>query len=380
MTEPLRYHFGFIIEQALGHITHARNLQHLVPQDTSIYAAWGLPEYAVSGLAARLPLYGSNWTVRAGLRTRQALAGIEREIEQCGGQVDALFFHTQATAAFAPDWLARIPSIISMDATPLQMDELGAVYDHPKGEAWLESAKMKIYRLAYTRAKHLVTWSEWARQGLITGYGVPEQKVTVLSPGVDPDLWLRKEPIDTRNERVRILFVGGNLERKGGLMLIEAFQKLKNLTSVPLELHMVTRDAVQAEEGITTYRNLQPNSRELIDLYHASDIFCLPTFGDCLSLVLAEAGAAGLPAISTRVGGIPEVVINGETGCLIPRWDEEALVRALLELIENPALRAQQGENAQKHVLKMHNAAANAARLLELMKGIADENKARKAA
>ena len=56
----------------------------------------------------------------------------------------------------------------------------------------------------------------------------------------------------------------------------------------------------------------------LIELYHRADVFCLPTLGDCLPMVLSEAGAVGLPLVSTDVGAIGEIVRDGETGLLVP--------------------------------------------------------------
>jgi glycosyltransferase involved in cell wall biosynthesis len=65
-------------------------------------------------------------------------------------------------------------------------------------------------------------------------------------------------------------------------------------------------------------------------------------------MVLSEAGAAGLPAVTTRVAAIPEIVQEGETGFLVPAGDEAALVSALARLIANPDLR-QSREGRQKN-------------------------------
>ena len=57
-------------------------------------------------------------------------------------KLDALFFHTQVPAILAQSWLRKIPGIVSLDATPLQYDELGAFYKHEQGPAWLEDLEM----------------------------------------------------------------------------------------------------------------------------------------------------------------------------------------------------------------------------------------------
>jgi glycosyltransferase involved in cell wall biosynthesis len=118
---------------------------------------------------------------------------------------------------------------------------------------------------------------------------------------------------------------------------------------------------------------MEPNSAALKQLYYDCDIFCLPTFGDCLPMVLSEAGAAGLPAVTTRVAAIPEIVQEGETGFLVPAGDEAALVSALARLIANPDLRQQQGRQAEELIRQNFDAAKNAARLLTLLKQTIEE-------
>jgi glycosyltransferase involved in cell wall biosynthesis len=369
------YRVGFIVEQALGHITHARNLQNNVSQDPSVQPAWIFPEFEVSGLAAKIPVYRSNWTVRAGLRARDALAELARR-----EKLDALFFHTQVTAVLAQDWLRRIPSIVSLDATPLQYDRLGEFYGHEPGSQWLERWKWRLNRDCFSAARNIVTWSEWAKQGLVEEYQVPAEKVRVISPGVNPGFWMRSAP-RTGAGPVKILFVGGDLERKGGNLLREIFRSLRaesaSASDLP-ELHLVTREAIQEEPGIRVYNNIQTNSPELRSLYHQADIFCLPTRGDCLPMVLSEAGAAGLPLVSTCVAAIPEIVRESENGFLIQPGDGPALKAALTHLIADPDLRRRMGAESTRMIQKDHDAQKNTARLLGLLKSLVDENRAKK--
>jgi glycosyltransferase involved in cell wall biosynthesis len=182
---------------------------------------------------------------------------------------------------------------------------------------------------------------------------------------------------------VRVLFVGADLERKGGVILLEAFRRLRAELStqigspgIPVELHLVTRSQIPEEPGIYTYNHMRPNTTALKDLFFESDIFCLPTLGDCLPVALAEAGAAHLPLVSTRVGAIPEIVRDGETGFLIPPGDALALTSALRRLICDVALRRTLGEQAARMAQADHDAGANASRLIELLKDTASENRA----
>ena len=358
------YRISFVMEQALGHITHTHNLQEQVARDPSIAAHWALIPQNVDGLAGHIPVYKSNWTVRAGLRTRRALAGLEHV-----SRPDALFFHTQVPAVLAHNWVRRVPSIISLDATPLQYDQLGLSYSHATSAAWLERLKWRLNRDCFASARHLITWSAWARQGLIEAYEVPADKITVVPPGVNVNAWSRPTPRRLHDGPVKILFVGGDFRRKGGRLLLKAFRELRHLG---IELHLVTRDRLIEEPGLFVYNDVQPNSHLLKQLAHDCDIFCLPTYGDCLPMVLSEAGAAGLPLVSTDVAAIPEIVRDGENGFVVPVGSAAALADALRRLIENPALRLQQGERAAALVRETFDVQRNAQQLLALLKDVAD--------
>lgn len=357
------YHIGFIIEQALGHITHTRNLQQVIPCDPQVCPHWGLLPFDAQGLAARIPVYRSNWTVRAGLRARQALSTLTQQ-----QQLDVLFFHTQVPATFTLDWIRRIPSVISLDATPLQYDQLGTFYNHQQGQHWAELLKWRLSRAVFDTARHLVTWSEWARQSLIRDYAIPPQKVTVIPPGVIVSAWQRPQPRLRHQGLVKLLFVGSNFERKGGPLLLEAFRQLR---PAGVELHIVTRDPLPAEPGLFVYAPMQPNSPALQQLYFDCDIFALPTYGDTSAMVLAEASAAGMAVVSTRLAGIAEVVLDGQTGILVPVGDGAAFSDALNRLIHQPDLRLSLGERAVRHMAQSFDSRLNTLRLLALLKGLA---------
>jgi len=358
------YNIAFIMEQALGHITHTKNLQANVPNDLEVIAHWGLIPFEATGIAARIPVYKTNWTVRAGLRARNLIAHIAQQTK-----LDALFFHTQVPAILSTSWLRKIPSIVSLDATPMQYDQLGAFYQHEQGSVWMEGLKWRLNRDCYRAARHLVAWGEWTKRGLIDDYEVPADKITVIPPGVNVRDWRRPTPRTRHDGPVRILFVGANLERKGGLLLLDAFRALRSLG---VELHLVTKDKVESEPGLFIYNSMQPNSKPLKDLYHSCDIFALPTFGDCLPMVLSEAGAAGMAVVSTNVAAIPEIVRDGETGLTVPPGNTHALTEALRRLALDPDLRMSLAERAISHVTREYDAQKNAGRLLDLLKSEAD--------
>ena len=356
---------GFVLERSLGHTSHAETLLAHLPAETSIDAAVAQIDYGVEGPAARLPIYRSDWTLRAGLRARRSVRRMHRE-----GHLDTLFMHTQVPAILSPDWMYRIPTVVSLDATPLQYDQLGDLYDHKVGNRLSERMKWRANRACFRRARHVVTWSHWAKAGVVDGYGIDAAKITVLPPGVDTEMW-RPSSIRAGDEsELRLLFVGGDLERKGGDVLLEAFEVLQrelDPAGTWLRLDVVTRDDVVERPGVRVHRNLTPNSPLLVELYHHSDVFVLPTRADCLGIALLEAGATGLPLVSTSMAGVPEIVRSDETGLVVPPGDTAALTAALRTLIEHPELRRRLGRSARELVVHRFDASVNTHQLVELI-------------
>lgn len=383
------YSFGFIIEQTLGHRTHTKNLQRTVASNRAVAVQWGLVEWETENLAARLPIYRSNWTVRAALRARRQIATLNR-----AQRLDALFIHTQVPAMFSADWMGRIPTVISLDATPLQYDALGTQYGHTQQSDWIEMLKWRFHCSVLSKARHLVTWSAWTKNSLVADYGIPTEQITVIPPGVNTQLWpqaLPKSALDRpADNRVRILFVGGDFVRKGGEQLLRVFQQLCQNRSAgqQIELHIVTPQLTQQQlalyanvpesnmldANVIIHNDMQPNSSRLRELFQQCDIFCLPTTGDCLPMVLAEAASTGLPLVATNVGAISEIVRDGETGLLVEPGNDEALGQALRQLVDDSQRRTRYGKAAAALIRKEHDVERNTANLLTLLMTVAEES------
>jgi glycosyltransferase involved in cell wall biosynthesis len=358
---------GFVLERSLGHVTHADNIQRMLAQHSEIDAAVMEIPYDVEGWSARVPVFKSNWTVRAGLRAARSIVKTERRTP-----LDALFVHTQVPAVLAMHWIKKIPSIVSLDATPMQYDELGLHYGHQVGPERVERLKWRANRESMRRARHIITWSDWAKHGVVEGYGIDVSKVSVVPPGVTPSMWLNPNGGRPTDGVARILFVGGDLERKGGDLLLRVFARLHNeIGDRRVELHLVTHAEVPPAPGVTVHCGLEPNSAELMALYHRSDVFCLPTRGDCLPMVLSEAGAAGLPLVSTAVAAIPEIVRDDETGLIVPIDDENALLHTLRRLVDDASLRRRLGDGASRLVRERFDADKNVATLVEMLVDVA---------
>lgn len=84
----------------------------------------------------------------------------------------------------------------------------------------------------------------------------------------------------------------------------------------------------------------------------ALDVFILPSECEPFGLVLIEAMARGIPVIATRAGGVPEIVVQGETGLMVPPNDPQALADAIRYMEDNPLMRLQMGETARLRAQK----------------------------
>ncbi|MEO7909892.1 MAG: glycosyltransferase family 4 protein, partial [Roseiflexaceae bacterium] len=220
--------------------------------------------------------------------------------------------------------------------------------------------------LAFRGATQLFPWSNWARQSLIKDYGVASDKIEVIPPGVDITTWV---PINKKHPGpLRILFVGGDLSRKGGDFLLQAF---RSLAAGSAELTLVTKSQVPEEPGVCVYNNLQPNSTVLRQLFQTSDVFVLPTVAEAFGIAAIEAGATGLAAIVTAVGGLTDIIIDGENGFLIQPGDVQALSERLRLLADDTNLRERMGKAARERAEIYFDARLNAERIVSRLLEVA---------
>jgi glycogen(starch) synthase len=100
----------------------------------------------------------------------------------------------------------------------------------------------------------------------------------------------------------------------------------------------------------------------IYDLIGQSTVILMPSrFREPFGMVAVEAALIGRPIIASRVGGLPEVVIDGETGVLVEKDDPPELARRLVELLSDPARASRLGERARAATLQRFGIAANAA-------------------
>lgn len=345
----------FVLEQHLGHRTYAENLRFGFAHQSQIAAQWiGITYYDANGWIERLPLpSGVRGAWRGRQQARQALRSAE---------YDVALFNTQVPAALAGRLVHRRPYLVATDITPRQYDAMAALYNHRADRSGLIAAwKHWLNARLFQRAAWVLPWSRWARESLVREYGVQPERVRVIPPGIDLTRW---QPRTARTPGpFRVLFVGGDFDRKGGPILLAALRRIKT----PVEAHIVTRSAIEPAAGMYVYRNLTPNASQLIELCQQADVLVFPTQAEAFGIAAVEAIACGVPVIATPVGGLPDIVQDGSNGFLVPPADPAALAARLQLLIEQPEARARMAQAARRHAEQHFDAIRNAAQIAELV-------------
>jgi glycosyltransferase involved in cell wall biosynthesis len=272
--------------------------------------------------------------------------------------------------------MRRIPTVVSLDATPINYDSVGHHYGHrPAGDGFLDRQKYLMNLDVFNAAAGLVTWSEWARRSLAEDYGMDPARVRVIAPGAAPEYFALGERRLASSEQVsdaqptRLLFVGGDFLRKGGPLLLEC---MRGPLAERCELHVVTQHPVAPQHNVYVHRGMGPNSPELLRLFAEADVFVLPTMAECLAVVLMEATAAGLPVIATDVAALGEAVRPGDSGLLIRRGDVAALRRAIEALLGDAELRRRMGRAGLALARQRFDARVNGRALLDLVAELAN--------
>ena len=199
----------------------------------------------------------------------------------------------------------------------------------------------------------------------IAAFLPPSRRVRVIPNGVDSERFKPCGPAPLRDSisaEFVVLFVGRLVYRKGLTVLLKALSMLKdlNLTLVivgegplrpgaeALARRLSVDDKVMFLGGI--------GERELPGIYRSADVVAVPSlYGEAFGIVALEAMATGRPVVASRVGGLSEVVIEGETGVLVPPGDPVALAGALRALYEDGELRAQMGRRGRARILELYD-------------------------
>lgn len=226
------------------------------------------------------------------------------------------------------------------------------------------------------RARFVVAVSSFGRSQLFRWVGHEQwHKIKVVRCGIEPAFHQHLQgdiPVPVNS---RLVCVGRLCEQKGQLLLVEAAARLHE-KGIDFELVLAGDGEMrpQIETAICAYQLEHKvritgwiSSNQVRDEILAARAMVLPSFAEGLPVVLMEAFALNRPVISTYIAGIPELVVKGENGWLIPAGDVNDLVVALEECLFTPKAKLQQmGEAAYLKVMARHDIDTEAAKLRSL--------------
>ena len=192
----------------------------------------------------------------------------------------------------------------------------------------------------------------WVREH--TGLG-PE-RVRRVYYGLDTTPYEGVRPVDAAEPVIGM--VARLAPQKGHTVLLDALPRvIERIPALQVELvgheHLTTAAELEAyarERGLADHVRLLGFREDLPALFQRWRLMALPSLWEGFGLVLLEAMAAGRPVVASRVGPIPEVVVDGETGLLVEPGDSAALAAALLELLERPERAEALGEAGRERV------------------------------
>jgi glycosyltransferase involved in cell wall biosynthesis len=334
----------------------------------------GPRRYAGVGAYALQRRHSTPFTQRlAGVQYFWHAGWLARELEQAGvTHLHAHFAHIPGSVAHFVHLLTELPYSVTAHARD--------IYTSPPDQL----------AIRLRAARFVVTCTGYNAQYLASLMGTAAaQRLHRIYHGVDLhkfDPKSRTAPGPRRpSDTPTILAVGRLVEKKGYPYLIDACRLLID-RGYDVRLRIVgggaLKDALRrhiAQVGLDERVELlgARSQDEVIELYRTATVFTLPCVvlengdRDGIPNVLVEAMRLGLPVVSTAVSGIPELVVDEETGLLVPPRDAGALASALARLLDDAELRARLATGAAHRVACEFDLAANAATLKELLVEVA---------
>lgn len=302
------------------------------------------------------------------------------ELSQATPQADVIHCHTWYThlAGIMTRELLQVPLILTTHSLethrPWKVEQLGNGYFLSR---WIENS-------AYNTADGIIAVSKQMKDDVIEAYGVAPEKVTVIHNGIDPEFYkptfdndlLAQYNIDPNIPFV--LFVGRITRQKGISQLIAAAKHFNKNCQIVLcagapdtkeiaeETEALIADLKKERDGVILISEMLPREKIKV-LYSHARVFACPSLYEPFGIINLEAMACETPVVGSHVGGIPEIIVEGESGYLVPLEsvsrtdfnpaDPEAFQKAFAAkiniLLDDEALATRMGKSGRERVLKI---------------------------
>jgi starch synthase len=266
---------------------------------------------------------------------RSAFAAISRCVDFNAADIDANVVHCHTWYSHFGGILAKlnygIPFVLTVHSLeplrPWKREQLGGGYDFT---CWVEKTAMEM-------ADAIVAVSHETKEDVLRLFNVDEKRVHIIYNGIDPDEYrisgsraaLTANGVDT--DKPYVLFVGRIARQKGIVHLVNAIKYFDpgfqvvlcagapDTPEIAAEMKQAVDAAQQAhgKEGIIWIEKML-DKPSVIELYANAAVFCCPSIYEPFGIINLEAMACETAVVASAVGGIKEVVVDGETGFLVP--------------------------------------------------------------
>ncbi len=313
---------------------------------------------------------------------KSIFSALGRDLEFNSDGIDADLVHCHTWYAHMGGILAKlnygIPLVITVHSLeplrPWKREQLGGGYDFT---VWVEKTAIEM-------ADAVIAVSEGTKQDILRLFDVDESKVPIIYNGIDPQQYsprvstaaLEQNGVDP--SRPYVLFVGRIARQKGIVHLVNAIQYFNpgfqvvlcagapDTPEIAAEMKTAVSGAQGAREGVIWIEAML-DKESIIEFYSHAAVFCCPSIYEPFGIINLEAMACETPVVASAVGGIKEVVVDGETGFLVPIEQQtetpfeavnpDAFSRALAEkiniLMADESMRQRFGKAGRERALSL---------------------------
>lgn len=264
---------------------------------------------------------------------RPVFGALQRDTAMAAAGTDADLVHVHTWYTHWGGILVKknygIPLVLTVHSLeplrPWKREQLGGGYDF---SCWVEKTAIEM-------ADAVIAVSESTKADVLRLFDVDPSRVHVIHNGIDPGEYaarreeavLRRYGIDS--SRPYILFVGRITRQKGIVHLVRALRQIDpaiqavlcagspDTPEIAAEMKTAVEAARAARPGIVWIEKMVPKE-DLIAIYSQAALFVCPSIYEPFGIINLEAMACGIPVVASAVGGIPEVVVHGKTGLLVP--------------------------------------------------------------
>jgi glycogen synthase len=327
-----------------------------------------------------------------------ALDAFYRSLQMAKDTLDADVVHCHTWYADMAGFLAKklwgVPLVLTIHSLeplrPWKVEQLGNAYHL---SSWME-------RTGIEDADAVIAVSEETRNDVLRFFAVPPEKVHVIHNGIDLQQYRNNPATDALvsrgvdPSRPFVLFVGRITRQKGIIHLVNAIPQIDPSLQIVLcagapdtkEIGQEMADRVaevsQGREGVIWIREMLPRE-DVIQFYSHAAVFCCPSVYEPFGIINLEAMACETAVVASAVGGIPEVVVPGETGLLVnlklkegtfdpvdPATFSADLAAAINKVGTDPALQSRFGQAGRRRVEERFSWSAIAERTLALYQSL----------